>query len=347
MLGLSNILLSRQALDYFGSATEYNPFLQTWSLGIEQQFYLIMPISLILIFKWTKYRRASLLNAFVLWLALGIASLSIFLRSDIFSSQYYALSARGWELAAGVLLSVFIALRGGAGIFSPPLPDRLFDILVLPILVLSVFFKSKLSIVLVVVLTLFLLAEKPKSYILSNGVMVKIGLASYSIYLWHWPVIWLTRWLGFSTEKFLVSSLLLLAVLLLGFQSYKKVELPFLDNKDSVLKPRYFFIFLPVGLFSLGISSSLGFLPSVYLGSEKFANVDEIVWGLHDYNKYVSLKRPRVALLGNSHARHILPPLLKNANISNVSLKYREIDTGAISLSNERREANRVLLDKS
>jgi peptidoglycan/LPS O-acetylase OafA/YrhL len=99
--------------------------LQTWSFGIEEQFYLIMPISLILIFKWTKYRRASLLNAFVLWLALGIASLSIFLRSDIFSSKYYALSALGWELAAGVLLSVFIALRGEAGIFSPPLPYTL------------------------------------------------------------------------------------------------------------------------------------------------------------------------------------------------------------------------------
>jgi peptidoglycan/LPS O-acetylase OafA/YrhL len=96
-------LLAAGANDYFSPKTEFNPFTHTWSLGVEEQFYIVFPI---IYFLWVgKGRR---LAALVLLCALAAVSMYV---SHVWGNSvraFYLIPARFWELAGGVILYMFI-----------------------------------------------------------------------------------------------------------------------------------------------------------------------------------------------------------------------------------------------
>lgn len=225
IFGFSNIYLVSRLTDYFAASAELNVFLHTWSLGIEEQFYFLFP----LLAWWSGFGRGSTKGARRLGLVLIplllvslISFVAIYPRSQ--PHAYFLISSRFWELASGCLISL-VSLRGFALPFRlPPLPvlGALIAILFLPLEQ-----AVAATLLCIVITSLLILSLDPGSAahrLLSLPRIVFIGLISYSLYLWHWPVLALSRWtVGIHPETIPFQ---LLLIFLLAWLSYRYVETP-------------------------------------------------------------------------------------------------------------------------
>ncbi len=229
LLGVSNLFLQQQAVDYFSRSTELNAFLQTWSLGVEEQFYFVFPLMLWL----TGFSRGAAAGERRLGLvlaAVGSASLLayVLLARQQQAAAFFLMPPRFWELGAGALL--FLLYRCGRlrGAWQ-----RLPSLLPLGLLLAALCLPLRLQVpatLTVVVLTAAVIAmglvgqDRRLASLLSHPVAVGIGLLSYSLYLWHWPVLVLSRWtIGLSWWT-LPLQVGLMAALAMG--SYHAVERP-------------------------------------------------------------------------------------------------------------------------
>lgn len=215
---------------YFSPGAENSPLLHTWSLGIEEQFYLFAPIFLWVVFRYFKRYRFILVGG----LFLASFALCILLTPIKPSASFYLLPTRAWELLSGSLLALSIPyLRFGLG-----KPSRLcanfigfwgLILLIYPITNFSAdtqfpgYFAAVpvLGVVLLVLTGQFTVIGK----ILSTRPFIMMGLLSYSLYLWHWPLIVFFRsygWLDVSMGKVLVIVLSILSAWL----SWRYIERP-------------------------------------------------------------------------------------------------------------------------
>lgn len=234
-LGISNIVLAIGNYDYFGPTTEFNPFTHTWSLGIEEQFYFLFPF--IFIF-WTQERPVFKKASVAIFSILFFASICFCWWLSKFNKlfEYYLIVSRFWQLAAGILLYQFINSSYSRKIDGSKLVFRVLSWFSLGI-VLAGFFvsdeaKFPMPWAIMAVCGTFLLLLSMNyvkggyvSSILNNKFMVLIGKMSYSLYLWHWPIIVLFRWtVGLDTAVKNIFAIVL--TIMLASISYFLVETP-------------------------------------------------------------------------------------------------------------------------
>ena len=100
LFGVSNIYLMITSANYFNSDVELNPFTQTWSLGVEEQFYFIYPLIIVLFYRWNKQDKMRLSNVLIVLSAISILYTLINGKKIVHITQ----SCRFWEMAAGCIV---------------------------------------------------------------------------------------------------------------------------------------------------------------------------------------------------------------------------------------------------
>lgn len=223
----SNFLFVQQ-VGYFEAANETSPLLHTWSLGVEEQFYLIWPLLLMAIFRFWKNKIAHILFG----LALLSFAYSQYLCLNSPKVAFYMLHSRAWELALGGLLVV----ANIPELKSKVLTNVLAAIGLALVLAGFTFINSAtlfpgvpaLLPVFGAVLILYS-GQSGESFlfrVLSWKPFVAIGVISYSLYLWHWPLIVFAKTITGSEITFTLGCGLFLASLLMATLSYYVVEQP-------------------------------------------------------------------------------------------------------------------------
>jgi peptidoglycan/LPS O-acetylase OafA/YrhL len=325
---VSNIYFAGTA-GYFDAPAETKPLLHTWSLGVEEQFYLITPLLMLSAYRVLP-KRAKLLFAVVAALSFA-AAFAISYRNTTF--LFYLTPFRAWELALGGLLSIkFIPTpqaEFGRNIYGVSGMLLLLGVIFLgspsaPLLLMMVLASTGATLVIAS-------SERGLSTVgklLSLRPVVFIGLISYSLYLWHWPLIVFQRTDAlFFADSSGITRLALIAVLIgIACLSWKFVEIPFRSKARETSRIVVF------GAASTAMASALALCGLALFVSGAPFRFPERVVAIGAYLAYDSSaafrtgycflstnrqqldvqtcmkldsKRPNYLLVGDSHAAHL------------------------------------------
>lgn len=219
--------------DYFGSAAETMPLLHTWSLAIEEQFYIFFPVLLLLVHRWDIFSARS-----VVAVATGLSFLTAFAFAHFKpEAAFYLIPARAWELGLGTL----VALRGFPVLHSA-FARNIAAVIGLSLIAVSVLLlKSSplfpapfaLAPCLGAALLIAYGRDAPTSRLLSVRPMRMIGDISYSLYLWHWPIITFYRLQTGIELDWIETMALVTASVFIAYLSYQWIEKPCLAKLRS------------------------------------------------------------------------------------------------------------------
>jgi peptidoglycan/LPS O-acetylase OafA/YrhL len=326
-LSASNILFWA-SLSYFSPNSQLNPLLMTWSLGIEEQFYLVIPLLMVLL---GRIRRSLMLPAILL-----VCSLSFLWACRQLIPHpgmvFYMLPSRAWELGVGVALAVAELSRRWK-----PLPAWMTQtlgtaglvLMFAPIFLLRTSTPFPGAAALPSVLGAAMIIACPASWInrriLSLRPLVFMGRVSYSWYLWHWPLIAFTRVLLWGKLPVLYGVVAISAAFGAAVLCYYFVEQPF--RKTSMAPRPLLFRYAMVSVAFLAVCAVIwrtDGLPRRYASMAHYESANA-AGGLHADRCLVndaqpgpnvsaacyplSAGQPAVAILGDSHAAAVAPAL--------------------------------------
>lgn len=325
VLCVSNVKFWRET-GYFDTASDEKPLLHTWSLSVEEQFYFIIPIALFLIFRFKREKLA--LPLIVLTCVVSFAA-SVYASVNYPSANFYLLPTRAWELGVGSLLAFVGPIK------NPKL--REFSSFIGLTLIIGCYFlfpegvsfpgASALPPVLGAALLIWSGTGQDHlpsiNRILKLKSVVGIGLISYSLYLWHWPIFAYQKHLGYSADSDPVQFSLLVISFLPAWLSWKYIETPFrikrvFPSNRGIIKFGTSIAFCAIlfGLVSWLSNGSFFRLSSVQNSAyfESLRNVsyeDTAIETLEDL--VPTIQQPQTTSMifvwGDSHARHFMPAI--------------------------------------
>jgi peptidoglycan/LPS O-acetylase OafA/YrhL len=214
---------------YFDATAETKPLLHLWSLGIEEQFYIFWP--LLLGVAWR--RRWPILRV---TLAVAIVSflVNVLTVQPYRAAAFYSPLSRAWELMAGGLLAGMRWQAGASPATSRPALKHVQSIVGVGLIVLGLFVTRSTKAfpgwwaLLPVLGAVSCIAAGPNGvfnrYLLSNRLMVWVGLISYPLYLWHWPLLSYARIVQGGEPSLYVRVVLVVAAIVLAWATYRFVE---------------------------------------------------------------------------------------------------------------------------
>ncbi len=248
IIGLSNLYYIKTGKDYFLDEID-NPFLHTWSLGIEEQFYLIYPILLFILLKNFSSSNIKTIIIFILLIILS-KSFSLIISENQILNFYFPF-ARFWELLVGCFL--FFIFKDNKSKISSFKYQNFFIVISLFIVFTLLFFGKQINLALLMILAVFssgsLILLSSTSFInkiLNNYYVVYIGQISFGLYLWHYPILYFAK--GRIENHILLSIFVVLTSLIISILSHKYFENPIRYNEKLKLKLKqtlsYSYIFL-------------------------------------------------------------------------------------------------------
>lgn len=327
---VSNIVLWKES-GYFDNAADTKPLLHLWSLGIEEQFYIVWPLLLALFWRCTRHlgwAMLAILGASLAW-SLAVA------RHDVVADFYSPLT-RFWELALGAGLALLAAHRPAAGADYRSLISWLGLGLILGAVFVveeSYAFPGAWALLPTVGAACLIHAGEgawPNRQILSSRLLVWIGLISYPLYLWHWPLLSFARIMESGTPSVEVRFWLVAASIVLAWLTYRFLERPVRSRPRSGV----IVLVLCLAIFLLGAaglavkkldgmkSRHLAMLngdpATLALGADRgrlhdACGIDEAQRSIFQYCLSSGPQAPRYALLGDSKGEALFYGLVRES----------------------------------
>jgi peptidoglycan/LPS O-acetylase OafA/YrhL len=229
---------------YFEPEVSLKPLMAMWSLAVEEQYYIIFPMLLMLI--WSFAKRMVVPSLIILFfLSLGYAEWAA--HNDP-TAAYYILQTRGWELLVGAFAAVYLLGRSEKPVANGI--DQTLSLIGLILMFYSfLFFDPEMTwpglyalvptggtVLVILFATKGTLAQR----LLSNRALVSVGLISYSVYLWHQPIFAFYRHATLGETNTPVYMLLILVSYLLAIVSYRYIETPF-RNRHGIFSRKVVF----------------------------------------------------------------------------------------------------------
>ncbi len=338
-LFISNFLFWHES-GYFAAASEEKPLLHTWSLAVEEQYYILFPIFLLL--AWPRLGKHK-----TFWIIVVLGAMSLALSewmwrggSEKMTANFYLAPTRAWELFAGSI-AAFITLKRGVQ------ANNALSLVGLAAILFSIFYYDKgtpfpsiyalVPVAGAVLLILFAAKETIVAKILSTKVLVGIGLISYSVYLWHQPLFAFARIYLLERPSVTLMAILSLLSLLLGWLSWKFIEKPF-RNKQAISRKVIYRTavlglssFIAFGLIQANMAKDLGIYPDRVKklaffkkhnrkarkqACEKVAGISQ-----RDLCLLGNTNNVKGVLIGDSHASMLWKPLNKELNALAIGVK--------------------------
>ena len=321
---------------FYFSEIEYNaldsllkPFLHTWSLSIEEQYYIIFPLFLFFLFRF--------LNKYLLIILflLLITSLSVanFNGPENFSLNFYSIHTRIWQLISGSILA-YLEIKRNFRSKNNSL-NEFFPILGLSFIFYSFFFYNdkifhpsfitSLPIVGVCLIIWFCNKNSLITKILSSKIFVGTGLISYSLYLWHFPIFSFAKIIEFTEGDLLKKLFLIILTIIISKISYTHVEKIFRNKKQITTKFLTYSIaasLLLIISFNISIIQNKGFknrLPAIlqqdsgteFIWKTLKSNQGEICWKkIENHCVFNSSGKKKAIIIGDSQIGSIAPNLI-------------------------------------
>lgn len=337
ILFASNMQFALRTGDYFSSDSSEWPMLHTWSLSVEEQYYFLLPLALIFFIRFLKVN----LTAALCLVAIASFGLAEFMsaKSNLAGTSYYILPTRMGELLVGSILAIFHA----KGSFEKSNSNLLATAAVAVLMATLIFFNKQFVFpgfsALLACLPIAMIIHSEGTWanrLLENKFIVWVGLLSYSLYLFHWPVLAFARYILNTTEGYLhlppgVQLLCLALIIVLSVVSYYAVERPLRKLNVVGLKALVLYFVVPsaaLALIAVGVVLKKG-LPdrlstdTIDMGYQ-FSHIDKnqcpslvnlgCAGGAKDSDK-------EILLYGNSHGQHYFELISLLAADNNMSVK--------------------------
>lgn len=244
---------------YFAAASEEKPLLHTWSLAVEEQYYVFFP--LFIMFCWGLGKKL-LFISIILGCVLSLSFAQLLSNHSMTNMNFYLIFSRAWELLFGSAIAFGLAEK----ITTDKVTKNAFSLLGFVALLVSIFtydkytpFPSVYALLPVVGTCLVIMFADKDNFVgklLSLRFMVWVGLISYSLYLWHQPFLAFLRLKTIGEPSELAFIIAILLTFLMAYVSYKYVETPFRSKSRYNRKQ----------IFQYSAASIVGFLLIGYVG---------------------------------------------------------------------------------
>lgn len=336
----ANIFLWKNT-NYFSGDGEFNPLLHIWSLNIEEQYYFIWPIFLIFLLFFTRKNKFIIYLILILLFGLSLFISILFKESTL--ASFYLLPFRLYEFLIGSFIS-FLKLNNNKVKYS-----NLFTFLGLILILISLlpfqdykYYPYHYALYPCLGTALIITFNNKKSFlnlILTNKILIYFGLISYTLYVFHWPIIVFYKYMIFENISFLNSIYLILFIFILSSLIYHKLELP-IRRKILIKQDRnfLFYFFVPsIFLLFLNILIINNNLFINKINTKDYFKNEGIYAGLatkenHIYN-YDKENLYNISIIGDSHARQYIYPIIALLENDKFNVKTNILDS-CISLPN-------------